>query len=108
LEIKSNVFPRFFFLASDDLLMLLAQTKDPRAVQPHMDKCFEGIQRICFDVNERVYAMVSAEQEEVALMRKVDVNEGNKKGNVEVWMLEIEDIMIKTLRSKTKEANADY
>ena len=52
--------------------------------------------------------MVSAEQEEVALMRKVDVNEGNKKGNVEVWMLEIEDIMIKTLRSKTKEASADY
>ena len=52
--------------------------------------------------------MVSAEQEEVALMRKVYVNEGNKKGNVEVWMLEIEDIMIKTLRSKTKEANADY
>ena len=108
LEIKSNVFPRFFFLASDDLLMLLAQTKDPRAVQPHMDKCFEGIQRVIFTDDEKVSGMVSAEQEEVFFLRKVDVNEGNKKGNVEVWMLEIEEIMIKTLKTKTKEANVDY
>jgi len=34
--------------------------------------------------------MISAEGEIVALSKKIDVNEGDKKGNVEKWMLEIE------------------
>lgn len=65
LEEKRLVFARFYFLASEDLLMLLAQTKDPRAVQPHMDKCFEAIQKVIFSDNECVMAMVSAEGETV-------------------------------------------
>lgn len=30
-------------------------------------------------------------------MRKIDVNEGERKGNVEIWLLEIEHTMIETL-----------
>lgn len=52
--------------------------------------------------------MISAEEEIVPLIKKIDVNEGNKKGNVEEWMVEIEDVMHKTLRAKTKDANQDY
>ena len=77
--------------------MLLAQTKDPQAVQPHMDKCFEGIARVKFTDKEEVYAMISAEGEVVEFNKKVDVNEGDKRGNVEKWMLEIESVMRKTL-----------
>jgi len=29
---------------------------------------------------------------------KIDVNEGDKKGNVEKWMLEIENVMRKSLK----------
>jgi len=90
LEQKRLVFARFFFLANEDLLQILAQTKNPRLVQAHMDKCFEGIQKIQFDEKDCVYGMISAEQEIVGFVKKIDVNEGDKKGNVEKWMLEIE------------------
>lgn len=108
LEEKRLIFPRFYFLANEDLLMLLAQTKEPRAVQPHMDKCFEGIYRVMFSEKDEVYGMISAEGEEVEFDKKVDVNEGDKKGNVEKWMLEIEAVMKRSLKNICKDSLAAY
>lgn len=88
--------------------MILAQTKEPRLVQPHMDKCFEGIQRVIFTDTDEVLGMISAEGEEVMFDHKVDVNEGEKKGNVEKWMLEIEAQMKTSLKKICKEGMVQY
>jgi dynein heavy chain len=56
-----------------------------------MDKCFEGISKVIFTPEDHVEGMISAEKEMVKFLKKIDVNEGDKKGNVEKWMLEIED-----------------
>jgi dynein heavy chain len=69
-----------------------------------MDKCFEGIQKVEFSAKEEVTHMISAEGETVKFDKMVDVNEGDKKGNVEKWMLEIETAMRKSLSQACKDS----
>lgn len=108
LEQKRLIFARFFFLANDDLLQILAQTKNPRLVQAHMDKCFEGISKVIFNEKDYVLGMISAEKEEVGFLKPIDVNEGDKKGNVENWMLDIEAQMIASLKKLAKDSLMQY
>ncbi|CAE7216638.1 DNAH7 [Symbiodinium pilosum] len=102
LDTKRVAFPRFFFLSSEELLMILSQTKDPTAVQPHMGKCFEGISRVRFNsTNEIIEAMSSVEGEVVEFAQPVNVVEGEKKGNVEKWLMEVQGSMIDSLTKVT-------
>jgi dynein heavy chain len=38
----------------------------------------------------------------------VDVNEGPKKGNVDIWMGELEQVMFKTMKGITKASIQEY
>lgn len=108
LEMKRLYFPRFFFLSNDELLEILSQTKDPMAVQPHLGKCFEGINRVKFESDLKISQIISAEGEEIKLDRMVDPETGANKGNVEKWLLEIEAIQWDSIRTLTVAALAEY
>ena len=69
-----------------------------------MNKCFEGINAVQFDDNLCVYGMVSEEGETVQFLNKINVNEGDRKGNVEKWMLDIESAMRAGLKDLAKRA----
>lgn len=100
LETKRQCFPRFYFLSNDDLLEILGNSKDPTAVQPHLKKCFDNLNRLELCLigtdgrrqNEAI-GMHSGDGEYVPFHTPVIL-----EGPVEMWLLDIEAMMRITLR----------
>ena len=135
LETKRVAFPRFYFLSNDELLEILSQTRNPQAgswwlmvggylslvniwrlitlyyslvqaVQPHLQKCFDGIRLLDFGEEVRsidIHAMVSGEGERVALGKNLKA-----RGSVEVWLTAVEGSMRSSIRALAKKGVRDY
>eukprot|EP01041_Mallomonas_annulata_P001585 gene1585-3062_t len=106
LETKRMAFPRFYFLSNDELLEILSQAKDPRAVQPHLRKCFDNLVKLEFGAEEGsidILSMFSGENEKVGLGRNLKA-----RGNVEEWLTAVERRMKESLHSCMKAGLLDY
>jgi dynein heavy chain len=106
LETKRMAFPRFYFLSNDELLEILAQTKNVQAVQPHLRKCFDNLVALDFGEDPKsidIYAMFSAEDERVPLGKNLKA-----RGNVEDWLTAVEKNMQESLHKLLKAALLDF
>lgn len=114
LEVKRVAFPRFYFLSNDELLEILAQTKNPHAVQPHLRKCFDAIARIEFGTKEAdkggervqtndILSMISPEGEKILFGKGLKA-----RGSVEDWLSKVEDAMFMAVKRCMKYAHQAY
>lgn len=69
------------------MLEILSETKNPRKVQPHLKKCFEGIAKLGFNDDLDIIKFMSAEGEEIEMKQQVSTAEAH--GSVEKWLLQV-------------------
>ena len=99
-------FARFFFLSNEELLEILSETKDPLKVQPHLKKCFEGVNSLDFQPNLDVTGMFDRGKERVQFVTTVKPVEA--KGAVEKWLLQTEQMMRISMKDVVIKSTADY
>ena len=106
LEEKRGAFPRFYFLSNDELLEILAKANDMQAVNKHIKKCFDNINRLDFGPDPRsvtVEGMISGEGETVPFNKATST-----KNEIEVWLNMVQGQMVETLMRHMRTGKNDY
>jgi len=71
-----------------------------------LKKCFEGIVALEFDEEKKIHGMYSQEGEMVPFTRIIDPMAS--KGNVENWLLQVEEVMLKSVKDIIEKSLQDY
>ncbi|XP_069879248.1 LOW QUALITY PROTEIN: dynein axonemal heavy chain 14 [Dipodomys merriami] len=107
LEVKRMIFPRFYFLSNAELLDILADSRNPESVQPHLVKCFENIKQVLIWKGEigppAVKMLISAEGEGLLLPKKIRI-----RSAVEQWLLNVEKSMFDVVKKFVSQGVEDW
>jgi dynein heavy chain len=98
---KRKLFPRFFFLAGDELTEIIAKAKTPPDVSPVLRKFFEAIYELTCTVDE-ISGIKSQEKE------SLEIERFKCRGPLEDWLNMLEERMVKALKKKMTEGYQDY
>ncbi|XP_026551198.1 dynein heavy chain 14, axonemal [Pseudonaja textilis] len=97
LEVKRMIFPRFYFLSNAELLEIVAESKNPDVVQPHLMKCFSNVRKLYIRPQHQtppVILMIRSAEGEILLIPKgVRI-----RGSVEQWLKNVENTMYNMVR----------
>ncbi|KAF0689476.1 Aste57867_19083 [Aphanomyces stellatus] len=107
LEQKRNRFPRFYFVSNPFLLQVLSKGSDPLAVQPYYEKMFDSVDQVVHDGADKrkILALKSSvgSDEEIITLKTAVVADGN----IEDWLTALENEMLVTLKSLSRECVVD-
>jgi dynein heavy chain len=107
LEGKRSIFPRFYFVAPQDLLKILSNGSDPTQIQDDFEKMFDAINKVKFDEAEK--NMITEIIQTQGGDESMPLNEGvMAEGNVELWLTKLEQEMQKSVKSRCLAAANDF
>lgn len=106
LDSKRRIFPRFYFISTDELLSILGSTRVD-CVQEHMVKMFDNVESLTLaksTMGTNVSTAMNSCEGEIMKFKNHVLTEGR----VEEWMNEILNEMRSSNRHITKKAIFDY
>lgn len=99
LEMQRQAFARFYFLGDEDLLEIIGNSKDVKAVQRHFNKMYAGITSLTTenkDGQDLLYGMHSKEGEYVTFDKNVNITEDPR---INIWLSKVDEQMMVSLAS---------
>lgn len=106
LDSKRRIFPRFYFISTEELLSILGSSRND-CVQEHMIKMFDNIKSLTLvktTLGVNVATQMNSSEGEIMKFK----NQVKTEGRVEEWMNEVLDEMRSSNRHITKKAIFDY
>jgi dynein heavy chain len=103
MEKKRKAFPRFYFLSDDELIDILANSKDLDIIQKHLKACFDNVVKLTI-VEEDVISEIHSGEKEVVKLKKVV----RTKEVIEKWLDMLQSTIKETLHSCFKDAAKEY
>lgn len=107
LDSKREAFPRFYFVANDELIFILANYDSQKAVQSFIGKLFENVNKLNFgsDTRSQTFSgLISREGEELKLKSTINI----KTETVDKWMKKLEQYMKEALLKAIKDGYTSY
>ena len=99
LETKRRAFPRFYFVADNDLLEILSKGRNPQQIEEHFSKVYDNLIKVKWTGPKTCSAMMSREGEVVEFDEEINLD-----GAVEVWLQRLLDVSRSTLKERLAEA----
>lgn len=83
MDLKRNIFSRFYFISDPALLEILGQASNSHSIQPHLLSLFDNTAKLIFSLSEydKALEIVSREGESIKLEHEVTC-----VGGVENWL----------------------
>ncbi|KAH0572742.1 Dynein heavy chain [Spironucleus salmonicida] len=96
LEAKRLSFPKFYFLADQDVLEILANAnaKPEKTLQNHVKKLFSAVEKLIFSGN-KIVGLESSETEKIMLKQDIQI-----KDAPEVWLKRLDLSIKETLKAE--------
>jgi len=107
---KKSAFPRFYFVAAQDLIDILSKGSNPFDIQHHISKCFDNIDNLKFDAEQiatgksnTAHGMFSSEMEYVEFHEPFVAT-----GAVEIYMANLVKHHCTTMKGVIKQSLGEY
>ncbi|OHT00707.1 Dynein heavy chain family protein [Tritrichomonas foetus] len=105
IEQKRITFPRLYFISNSELLDMISKSKDPNCIQPYLPKLFDGIFTIETGLENHVPAAIAL----ITLNgERLNLRPIKFRNNIEVWLANIEEQSIRTLKTEMKNARSKF